>query len=177
MPRLQPKRRDCGIGNQSVKGMARFLCSALTSIAIVSPAYADAVWHCSRNAQNASQVEEVSSIANPFALASVNDSAEVIGISVRDLIDIYTGTPVSVSGLPMSACFSLGDDGSTVAALSSLGISQGVIQSLSRQSSIVQNNLFYVRDESEMLSCIAKHFPAVGYLMQPTESAQVQPCF
>lgn len=160
-----------------MKCMARLLCYGLASIAIVSPAWADAVWHCSRNAQSDSQVQELSSIANQFAIASLNGSAEVIGISVRDLIDIYTGTPVRVSGLPMSACFSLDDDGLTGEALRSLGISQGVIQSLSRQSSIVQNNLFYVRDESEMLSCIAKHFPAVGYLTQPTESEQVQPCF
>lgn len=114
-----------------MKCMARLLCHGLASIAIVSPAWADAVWHCSRNAQSDSQVQELSSIANQFAIASLNGSAEVIGISVRDLIDIYTGTPVRVSGLPMSACFSLDDDGLTGEALRSLGISQGVIQSLS----------------------------------------------
>jgi hypothetical protein len=114
---------------------------------------------------------------NNFSIASFNASADVIGVSISDLIDIYSGVPVRIGGLQLSACFMPTHQGLTSAALTSLGLQSSAIQALARKSSIVQNNLHSVTTEKQMVSCIAQHFPAVGYLDEPTHTNEVQPCF
>lgn len=157
--------------------MKRFLSCVLALLFNANTVYADPVWHCSRN-----NIETSASIATPtpenqFSIASFNSSADVIGVSVRDLIDVYTGTAVRIGGLPLSACFLLGNDELTVSALTSLGLNLKTIESLARKSSIVQSNLYHVHTEAQMGACISKNFPAVGYLNMPIETDNFLPCF
>jgi hypothetical protein len=146
------------------------------SLLTFSSTWADAVWHCSRNSmQNVSENPYIQE--NNFSIASVNASNDAIGISITDLIDIYSGVPVRIGGLALSACYSQNDEILNTSALSSLGLQTSVIQALARKSSIVQNNLYFVAAEEQMLKCIEKHFPAVGYLDESTETETVKPCF
>ena len=152
--------------------------SLLCTLAFSCPALADPVWHCSRNAPIAERTSSAHQAQeNEFSISSFNSSADVIGISISDLIDIYSGVPVRIGGLPLSACFMPSDQGLTSVALTSLGLHASTIQALARKSSIVQNNLHSVTTPKQMVTCIAQHFPAVGYLDEPTETAEVQPCF
>jgi hypothetical protein len=160
-----------------MKQMKRYLGGVVATVFAASAVFAEPVWHCSRNPKYDNVAEAVPSQEDQFSIASFNSSAEVIGVSVRDLIDIYTGTPVRIGGLPLSGCFLTGNERLTNSALSSLGISLNTIEALARKSSIVQNNLFYLTDESEMSRCIAKNSPAVGYLTLPTETDNMMPCF
>jgi hypothetical protein len=147
-------------------------------VMVTSSALADPVWHCSRNTQEAALAQkEASAQENRFFIASFNSAADVIEVSVRDLIDVYTGVPVRVGGMPLSACFLAGNDSLTSSALASLGLSLAPIQAMARKSNIVQNNLHIATDEPQMLNCVAKNFPAVGYASQPHESKDVLPCF
>lgn len=138
---------------------------------------AEPVWHCSRNESNSDAVASITSSADHFSIASVSASEEVINLSLNDLIDIYSGVPVRISGLTLSACFMLGNEELTSQALLSLGLQPSAIQALARKSAIIQSNLFPVTNETQMLSCIATHFPAVGYLQEAKMTQKVQPCF
>ena len=107
----------------------------------------------------------------------MGNSDEVISVSILDLMDVYSGTPVKVGGQSLSACFISGNDAVTATALKSLGLKASAAQALARKSTIVQSHLYGVTDEKGMQTCIAKHFPAVGYLSVPTATAQLMPCF
>ncbi len=139
-------------------------------------ASAQPVWHCSRNATE-QQDSALSTQNDQFSIASINSSAETIGVSINDLIDIYSGVPVRVSGIPLSACFMPSDQSLTSAALSSLGLQQSTIQSLARKSTIIQSNIFFVNTPNQMQTCIGKNFPAVGYLNEPLNTDKIHPCF
>jgi CheY-like chemotaxis protein len=52
--------------------------------------------------------KEASAQENRFCIASFNGASDVIEVSVRHLIDVYTGVPVRVGGMPFSACFLVG---------------------------------------------------------------------
>jgi hypothetical protein len=74
-------------------------------MALGLPVWADAVWHCSRT-----PVVDVATDSRPdpgdwFTLAEQGVADDVIRISVRDLIDVYSGVSVRLSGVPLSACF------------------------------------------------------------------------
>jgi hypothetical protein len=112
-----------------------------------------------------------------FSLASMSSVPDVIGVSIRDLIDIYSGVPVRVGDLPLSACFIPGQDPLSLAALKSLGLQTPAIQALARKSALVQSNLYLVTDEQQMHACISRHFPAVGYLSKPVNTDKILPCF
>ncbi len=159
------------------KYIVRSLCIFMAYAFSATNTSASPVWHCSRNTNDDNTAIVTPAQEDQFSIASVNSSAEVIGVSVRDLIDIYTGTPARIGGLPLSACFLTGNEHLTHAALTSLGIQLKTIEALARKSSIVQNNLYYVSDETQMSACIAKNFPAVGYLSKPVDSAKILPCF
>jgi len=153
--------------------MKRFLICALL---ISAPTWADPVWHCSANS-NAEKNASVQAQEDYFSLASLNASTDVIGVSISDLIDVYSGVAVRIGGLPLSACFMPGNEGLTSSALTSLGLQPSAIQALARKSSIIQSNLYYVTNDNQMVTCIAQHFPAVGYLAEPTITKAVEPCF
>ena len=161
----------------TIQPMKRSLCSVIASLFAAATAYADPVWHCSRNSNDERSAIATPALKDQFSIAAFNSSADVIGVSVRDLIDVYTGTSVRIGGLPLSACFLVGNDELTVSALTSLGLNLKTIESLARKSSIVQSNLYHVNNEAQMGACIAKNFPAVGYLTKPTEKEKFLPCF
>jgi hypothetical protein len=71
----------------------------------------------------------------------------------------------------------MGHEMLTTNALTSLGISLNSIQALARKNNIVNNNLYYVSNETQMVACIAQNFPAVGYLSKPNDTEKIQPCF
>lgn len=148
------------------------LCTVLVSTC----SWSQPIWHCSRNTvadtDSASTAKE-----EQFSIASFNSAVEVIGVSINDLIDVYSGLPIRIGGLPLSACFMPSNESLTSSALTSLGLQPSAIQSLARKSSIVQSNVFLVTTNQQMLACIEEHFPAVGYLDSPTEEHNVSPCF
>lgn len=139
-------------------------------------AFADPVWHCSRHTNNQIDLSSSES-SNEFSIASFSSSTNVIGVSISDLIDVYSGIPVRIGGLPLSACFMLGNESTTSAALTSLGLKPTAIQALAKKSAIIQSHLYSARNNKQMLDCIAQHFPAVGYMSEPFETESVQPCF
>ena len=147
----------------------------LISVLAVCHCWANPVWHCSRLA-GATKAKLLSQ-ADQFSMASMGNSDEVIGVSILDLMDVYSGTPVKVGGQALSACFISENDAITAPALNSLGLKASAAQALARKSTIVQSHLYRVTDEIGMKNCIAKHFPAVGYLSEPTETAHLMPCF
>lgn len=152
--------------------------SLVCTLAFSCAALADPVWHCSLNLKKGEDTYSSQELqANEFAIASFNSTADVIGVSISDLLDIYSGVPVRIGGMPLSACFMPNHEGLTSAALTSLGLKTSAIQALARKSSIVQNNLYFVSNEKQMVSCIAQHFPAVGYLDEAIHTDEVQPCF
>jgi hypothetical protein len=160
-----------------MKHKQRYLSSFIASILAATSALASPVWHCSRSAYNDPNFASTPAKDEQFSIASFNSSADVIGVSVRDLIDIYTGTPVRIGGLSLSACFLMGHEMLTTNALTSLGINLNSIQALARKNNIVNNNLYYVNNETQMVACIAQNFPAVGYLSKPNDTEKIQPCF
>ena len=176
MPRVHPKGSDGGRWNfKAMKHTKSYLSSVLACLLATTSALATPVWHCSRNANQTAS--DTTAQADQFSIASFNSSADVIGVSVRDLIDVYSGTPVYVGRAMLSACFLVGNEPLTQEALLSLGIKPNAIEALSRKSAIVSSNLYYVRDESQMSACIAKNFPAVGYASKPIETPYLLPCF
>lgn len=146
----------------------------LASLVGSGPAAAHAVWHCSRASQGSGQATPE---ADSFQLASSNVNSEAIGLSLMDLIDAYSGKTVYLNGRPLTACFMPLGTALSSQALSSLGLNWSSMQQMARKSAIVQSNLQWVTDEAGMLACIAKHYPAVGYLDEPKGNDQVVPCF
>jgi len=147
------------------------LSALLCGLVLCTTSMADPVWHCSRS------YVQVADASDNFQLASLDAEREVVRLSLRDVYTIYQGSPVKVSGLPLSACFNGGKDLLTNLAMRSLGADSAVVQTLSRQSSITTNRLYMVHDEKAMLACITQHHPAIGYLAKPTHTEAVGPCF
>ena len=138
---------------------------------------AETIWHCSRIKDPTAIHASNKSTLNSFNIASMSNNADVIEISVRDLIDVYSGKSVRVSGEPLSACFLVGDNKMSTEALTALGLKSSVIQAIARKSAIVQAQLYWVSDEDDMERCIAKHFPAVGYLSNMISNESIDSCF
>jgi hypothetical protein len=168
---VQSQRFSCSFWIDSIMKIG-FCCLLLVS----STAWADSSWHCSRNTQDTLSSYKTPA-ADQFSIASVGSSTDVINVSIRDLIDLYSGTTVRISGVALSACFMPSNEALTSSALTALGLYPSTIQALSRRSSIVQSNLHLVSDEAQMLQCIEKHYPAVGYVSTTTQTEQVAPCF
>lgn len=141
---------------------------------LAAPAMSSAVWHCSRAAlMNESAPLE----ADSFQLSSASVNPQAIGISLGDLIDAYSGKTIQVNARALTACFMPGDTALSVQALGSLGLNASSLQQMARKSAIVQSSLQGVIDEAGMLACVAKGYPAVGYLSQPVTNERVVPCF
>ena len=132
-------------------------------------AHAQYVWHCTRTSV------QVADASDNFTLASLN--LEVIQISIRDLYAAYQGHQVMASGQKVSACFMDGNHETTKAAMRSLGVSPQAVRALSRSNQITPTSLFLVKNEQEMMACMDKHAPAIGYLSEPNQSAIAGPCF
>lgn len=156
--------------------MRLWLCGVLLLIWVVS-ANAEWVWHCSRMSDIDVAIDNRPDPGDVFNLAANIGADDVIRITVRDLIDVYSGVSVRLSGVPLSACFMPVNDEATVKAFRALGLSEDVFSALARKSAIARNNLYRVTDEVEMRACIARHQPAVGYLAQTQTTNQLAPCF
>jgi hypothetical protein len=141
-----------------------------------SPVWAEAVWHCSRIPVSLADSNHLDP-GDVFTLAEHGVADDVIRISLRDLIDVYSGVSVRLSGVPLSACFMPVNDPATFKTLSALGLSADVLSALARKSAIAKSHLYRVSDEAEMQACISRHQPAVGYLMQAKTTEQLAPCF
>jgi hypothetical protein len=137
---------------------------------------ATAHWHCSKHPH-----------APEFELAMADDeddffdltqaSPSTLGVSLPDLIDVYNGRRVQMGSRHLTACFMVGQHALNHSAQERVGLQWASLQQLQRRSAISHNHVRMVQTESEMLQCIANHYPAVGYLSQPTETAAVAPCF
>lgn len=150
--------------------------SSFNSAAVESPA---AVWHCSRLSDTESQSGELAEAESQdtFQLATSGMNMDAIGISLMDLMDAYSGKAILVNGQPLTACFMPGETPLSDSALKALGLNPVSMQQQARKSAIVQSNLHMVTSESDMLACISKRFPAVGYLSTVAENERVVPCF
>lgn len=144
---------------------------------VVHPScWGESIWHCSKMPTDGPQ-QSAAAQQDQFSIASLGGNSEVIGVSIRDLIDAYTGTVVNLGGVPLSACFWAGEEKLTASALLSLGLQPSAAMSLTRKSAIIQNNIHIVTSESQMMQCIADKYPAVGYLPSSKETDKVSPCF
>jgi len=158
-----------------LRGLTRAVLSLQIMLAL--PAWADTVWHCSRAPAMQQAVGSGPETGDLFALAQQDGADDVIQISVTDLIDVYSGVSVRLSGLPLSACFMPVNDPMTMKAMRDLGLNADVSSALARKSAIAKNNLYRITDESEMKACIKRHHPAVGYLNRAQVTEQLAPCF
>ena len=145
----------------------RLLCGA----ALCLPAMADPVWHCSRTDV------QVANASDNFTLAALDVEREVMRISLQDLYAVYQGGTVKAGGVQVSACFVGGNDPTTEKAMRSIGADAKVLERLSSQSSLVQSNIYRVQNEKDMLACMTKHQPAIGYFSKSTQHEAVGPCF
>lgn len=156
--------------------MKRFIVSIALFLLTAMPVLAHAVWHCSRVNNEANANNAVADPNNSFSIALVGNSTDVIMISVRDLIDVYSSYDVRVSGMVLSACF-IPSINSTNQIFKDLGLNPQVIAALARKSSIINSHLYQVYDEAQMLQCITKHYPAVGYFSSEKRTEGLAPCF
>lgn len=148
---------------------------------IASLSHAQSVWHCSRQADlgliegEAQQAEQAPD--DTFQIASMSANVDVIGVTLRDLMDVYAGVPVRIGGKPLTACFNTDKRPVSADALSSLGLNANAMSALARKSAIVRSQLQWVSNEDDMMRCISRHSPAVGYFPEPKDTAEISPCF
>ncbi|MEY3612813.1 MAG: hypothetical protein RJB14_2535 [Pseudomonadota bacterium] len=158
------------------------LCWAIVAVCCLpSIAQAQFVWHCSKQhtLSETGLVENVAKIQQEdiFQIASLGNETDVIGITLRDLMDVYSGLPVRIGGRALKACF-LNDNGqSSRDMLAALGLNANSMSALARKSAIVRSPLEWVSNEADMMRCMTKHHPAVGYFTETHETDEVAPCF
>jgi hypothetical protein len=150
---------------------------AAAGLMSVPAASADAVWHCSRAPDVVSETDTAQDLDDSFQLASGVANPQAVYLSLMDLIDVYSGKTILINGRRLTACFMQGDTPLSSHALHALGLKPATMQLQARKSAIVQSHLQLATDETEMLSCISRHYPAVGYLGKPKATEQVVPCF
>lgn len=138
---------------------------------------AELVWHCSRTPVQTTAVNSRPVPGDLFVLAGMGVEEDVIRISIRDLLDVYSGVPVRLGGQPLSACFMPVNTPTMTKGLRQLGVNTSLLSTLARKSAIAKNHLYRVSDETEMKACIQRNHPAVGYLTQAESTEQLAPCF
>ena len=80
-------------------------------------------------------------------------------------------------GLPLSACVLAEESSMTSAALESIGTKPNTIRTILNKAGLSKNNIHMIHAESDMLACISKNHPAIGYLPKATHTEAVGPCF
>ena len=143
---------------------------------VLPSAQAEPIWHCSRVPETVGLSDDEED-SQSFQLASMGSEMRAIGITLTDLIDVYEGKPVLLNGRRLNACFMPAETPLTVKALTSLGLNAASMQLQARKSAIVQSHLHMVTDEPAMQTCMAKNFPAVGYLSREAQTDRFLPCF
>lgn len=144
-------------------------------------AHAQSVWHCSREPAlsqgSAEPVQAGAAEADLFQISSMSTNIDIIGITLRDLMDVYAGMPVRIGGKALTACFYSDNNPDSDEALSTLGLNANAMSAMSRKSSIVRSQLVWVSNEADMMRCMVRHYPAVGYFKDVQETGEVGPCF
>lgn len=154
----------------------RVCLSALACALCMANGHAQAVWHCSRNppsAASAPVADPLLTVKIPFELSSTN----MVALELGDLYRVYSGAPVRINGMPLSACFMDGGNDINAQAMGMLGLSPSALSSLARSTSIVSNHVFDVSNAQQMERCIREHHPAVGYLPVALQNEWITPCF
>lgn len=138
------------------------------------------VWHCSRSTPG-NQSSAQSSVESKSGSSSLRtlDFSESLTIEILpiDLLKIYSGDKVQMGARTLSACYFERNHPLTISAMNMLDIDASSLTSISTADSIVRGNIFSVRTTNQMLSCIARNHPAVGFLDKVVETDQVSPCF
>jgi hypothetical protein len=132
----------------------------------------EATWHCSRQAID--KAPDDGSALAPIFMDTPNNT---ISVTLNDLLAVYSGYPLKVSGKPLFACFMPSNEALSLAALDTLGLNASALQILSRRSAIVQRQLEVVTSEAQMHLCMERNAPAFGYLPGPVVNTSVAPCF
>ena len=140
------------------------------------PSQTEAIWHCSRLPEPVSQ-GQADEERDDFQLASMVSNMRTLSITLTDLMDVYESKPVLINGRRLNACFMPAEAPLTVKALGALGLNASSMQLQARKSAIVRSHLWLVTDEADMKACIARHYPAVGYLSRETINTAVVPCY
>lgn len=143
-------------------------------------AQAQAVWHCSKQDSISTAAVEGAVVTAPedmFQIASMSTDINVIGLTLRDLMDVYSGVPVRVGGRPLTACFINDNSNTSREMLDALGLNANTMNALARKSAIVRSQLEWVSNEADMLRCMTKNAPAVGYFSEPKDNDEIAPCF
>lgn len=135
----------------------------------------DAVWHCSKHTQAAFAEVPASDLEQSFGLSS--SKTDTLDLSLNDLFDAYNGQSVVLGQAPLTACFMYGHGPLNQAAAKHIGMNWASLQYLARPHHSNATQIHMVHSEKEMLQCIAKHYPAVGYLSQTVVTSTVGPCF
>lgn len=143
---------------------------------------ATAHWHCSKHPESpefnlATASPEVYDLADDDLFDLTPAHTGTVGVTLPDLMDAYNGQPVLMGSQQLTACFMVGQTSLNQSAQERVGMQWPALQQQQRRSSVRNSHVRMVQSEAEMLLCIANHYPAVGYLSQPTETAQVAPCF
>lgn len=150
---------------------AQLLVCSLWASAPIS-AQAEAIWHCSRSVDH-KQKKDKSKQRN-FNLGNAN----IIGIELSNLYNLYAGEEVSMSGgTVLKGCFVNKSNPLSDEAMDMLGLNLATLVALARKSSIVDSHLRSVNNEQEMQLCIEKNHPAVGFLSEVAETDTIAPCF
>lgn len=155
------------------------MCMAVFSISRVGAADAQpnttdahAIWHCSRNEATQQAATELN-LQDEFKLSSM----DTIGVTLDDLMRVYSGQDIWIGNLPLIACFMPGQETLSQNIFKSLGLKGYILKKLSVKSAIVQGQLVTVSDEEQMQLCMGKHFPSFGYLSHETVTEKFAPCF
>jgi hypothetical protein len=61
--------------------------------------------------------------------------------------------------------------------LEALGLNANSMAALARKSAIVRSQLQWVSNEADMLRCMTKYRPSVGYFAGTHDTDEVAPCF
>lgn len=157
------------------------MAAAIFGTCIFAQAQTPAIWHCSKQTALTDAASPVSMTQtapkDTFQIASMSIDADVIGLTLIDIMDVYSGIPVRVSGRPLTACFINDQSNAGREMLEALGLNASTMSALSRKSAIVRSQLEWVSNEEGMLRCMVKHAPAVGYFREPKDTDDIAPCF
>lgn len=139
-------------------------------------------WHCSKHP--ASPDFDLAAANSPHQAPGDKDLFDLtpahtgtVGVSLPDLIDAYSGRPVTMGSQQLTACFMIGQTALNQSAHERVGLHWPTLQLQQRSNNLRYSHIRMVQSETEMLQCIANHYPAVGYLSHPTNTPTVGPCF
>lgn len=151
---------------------------AISSIALSFSAYAEPIWHCSRSPETSQDTKETNENLANISNTNFDESENrTIEIQIIDLLNAYSGGTVFMGDRPLAACFFDRASSLTAVAMSSIDVDPSSLASLSNSDAIVKSNIFPVRNEKQMETCIAKNHPAIGFLAEVVETDTIGPCF